>query len=49
MKLTRRGVVVSRIAIGAAFTAAAWLGLNAEAWNPCAGPTTVCVVEVGRG
>ncbi len=43
-RLTRRGVVASRIAIVAAFTAAAWLGLNAEAWNPIADPNTVWVV-----
>ena len=46
MRLTPRGVVVSRCLIAAAFAAAAWAGLNAEAWSPCAAANTVCVVEV---
>ncbi len=44
-RLTRRGRVASRIAIVAAFTAAAITGLTANSWNPCSQPTTVCVIE----
>jgi hypothetical protein len=42
VKLTRRGWIALWLVC---LTPAAWLGLNAEAWNPCSAPTTVCVVQ----
>ncbi len=48
-RLTRRGVVVSRIVIAAPLILACIaVGFTVDLWSPCAGDHA-CVVEVGRG